>query len=216
MGFFKSLFGKDQQKDIQRGYADSQNMLAKGRTSALGEIGGGLTNARSVLQPFMQSGQRGQTAYENALGFNGQEARDQQFETGYQNDPALAYRNQNNANVMNALLRRYNAGPQGINSGGAVLGAGRLATEQFNNDWNGYLNRLGAMGQQGQQLAQFGAGLEYGAGKDRADIETGYGNTSAGNRINMANAMASSRNIGINNLLAIGGTAAKFMPTSRR
>jgi hypothetical protein len=91
----------------------------------------------------------------------------------------------------------------------AMAGAGRLANEQFNTDWGGYQDRLRAMGQQGQGLAQFGAGLEYGAGKDLADIETGYGNTSAGNRISYSNALAASRNTGWQNALNLYGTAAK-------
>lgn len=204
-----SFFGKDQRNDLNAGYRESQARLDQGYADARGSLTTGRDNALAYLNPYIQGGQRGQTAYENTLGLNGGAARQQQFQEGYLDDPALAYRNQNNTNQMNALLRKYNAGPSGVNSGAAMMGAGRLATEQFNNDWGGYQNRLMQLGQQGGQYAGQGAQITYGAGKDLADTATGYANTSAANRINIANATAASRNTGINNLLALSGTAAR-------
>ena len=54
------------------------------------------------------------------------------------------------------------------------------------------------------------AGLQQGMG----DMESGYGQQMAGNAINYGNAMAASRNIGINNLMGAGGLALKaFAPS---
>jgi hypothetical protein len=214
MGFLDSFTGKSQRRDLEAGYGASQNMLREGRTAAQGALSSGLTAARSTIQPYMQSGQRGQTAYENTLGMNGAQARQQQFQTGYLDDPALKYREQQGQGLLNNLLAKYNAGGFAPNSGMAMSGAGRLMADRFDQDWGGYQDRLRMLGQQGQGLAQFGAGLEYGGGKDLADLEMGYANTSAGNRINYANALAASRSIPIQNMLQIYGTAANAMASA--
>lgn len=211
MSIFGGLFGKSQQRDMSAAYRDSQGQLDAARGTARADITGGRDRGLSYITPYAQSGQRGQTAYENTLGLNGQDARNRQFEEGYVNDPAGAYRAQQAQTQMQNLLRRYNAGPSGVNSGAAMMGAGRLTMDRFDRDWGDYQNRLMQLGQQGQQMAGQAAQMEYGTGNQLADLEMGYGNTSAANRINYGNAMAASRNTGLNNLLAIAGTAARFV-----
>ena len=209
MGLWGSFTGRDQQRDIQGGAARARGYLDSGRTNARGDITGGRDRAMGMINPYIQSGQRGQTAYEDTLGLNGQGARDKAFQTGYMNDPALAYRKEQTGNQINSLMRKYNAGGSGVNSGAAALGAGRIESENFNSDWGGYQNRLQGLGQQGMQASQFGAGLEYGAGKDLANIETGYANTSAGLEQQTAGAMANSRDKFLNNLVGLGGLAVR-------
>lgn len=169
----------------------------------------GYDTSMGFYQPYADSGRRGQTAYENTLGLNGQEARQKQFTEGYTNDPALAYRNQNNQNQMNSMFRKYNAGGQGVNSGAAMLGAGRLATEQFNNDWGGYQNRLMGMGQQGLQVAGQQAGLTTGYYGGNADRAIGRSTALTSNDTQATQAANNARMAGVNNLLtgmgALGG-----------
>lgn len=215
MSIFGGLFGKSQQRDMSAAYSDSQARLDAARGTARSDITGGRDRALGQITPFMQGGQRGQTAYENTLGLNGADARSRQFQEGYLDDPALAYRKQGTENALAALYRKYNASPSGANSGAAMYGAGRLAMDRFDQDWGGYQNRLMQLGQQGQQMAGQAAQMEYGTGNQLADLEMGYGNTSAANRINYGNAMAASRNTGLNNLLAIAGTAGRFVNPGR-
>lgn len=207
-GFFDAFTGRSQSRAINNAYTDSQAQLRQGEAQGRSDITSGRNDAVGTLDPWMRSGQRGQTAYEDTLGLNGQGARERAFKTGYLDDPALAYRNQNNQLQMNQLYRKYNAGGQGINSGAATLGAGRLASEQFNTDWGGYQNRLQGLGQQGQQVAGQIAGIQYGAGKDFAGLTERFTNTRAGNTISHANADAAARGIGVNNLLRVGEIAA--------
>lgn len=214
MGFLDSFTGKSQRRDLEAGYGASQNMLREGRAAAQGALSSGLTAARSTIQPYMQSGQRGQTAYEDTLGLNGAGAREARFQSGYLDDPALKYREQQGRGLINNLLAKYNSGGFAPNSGMAMSGAGRLMADRFDQDWGNYQDRLRMLGQQGQGLAQFGAGLEYGGGKDLADLEMGYANTSAGNRINYANSLAASRNIGMQNMIGLGGMLGRFVPGS--
>ena len=209
MSLWGSLTGSTQRRDLQRGYQESQGFLDRGRQQADTALTQGRDTATNYLQPYMQGGQRGQTAYENTLGLNGREAQGQQF-GDWQADPARAYRDQNNLLQMNALMRRYNAGGAGVNSGAAVLGAGRLATEQFNNDWTNYQNRLQGLGQQGGQYAAQAGNWAYGTGQGLANNATNYANTSAGNRINIANGMAQASTSGVNNLLGLAGTVGRF------
>lgn len=215
MAFFDSLFGKSQKRDLEAANQGAQAALGQSRTAQRGDITGGRDAAIGTLDPYMQGGRRGQTAYENTLGLNGAAARQQQFQTGYLDDPALAYRDQQTGTQINNLLRKYNAGPQGVNSGAAALGVGRLRSENFDRDWGDYRNRLMQQGQQGYGAANTAAGFQYGAGQQLAGVEGNYGQQMASNAINYGNAMAASRNIGLNNLLNIAGTAAKFIPGTK-
>ena len=207
MGLWGSFTGRDQQRDIQGGAARARGYLDSGRTNARGDITGGRDRAMGMINPYIQSGQRGQTAYEDTLGLNGQGARNKAFETGYVNDPALAYRKEQTGNQINSLMRKYNAGGAGVNSGAAALGAGRIESENFDRDWGGHQNRLQGLGQQGMQASQFGAGLEYGSGKDLAGIETGYAQNQASLSQREAGDMANSRGTFMNNLMGLGGLA---------
>ena len=157
-------------------------------------------------QPYAESGKAGQTAYENTLGLHGQQARQQQFQTGYLDDPALAYRDQQTGNQINALMRKYNAGGQGVNSGAAALGVGRIRSENFNNDWGGYQNRLQGLGQQGFQAAGQQAGLTTGYYNGAADRSIARSNALVGNDTQATMAANNARMSGVNNLLSIGGS----------
>ena len=75
MSIFGGLFGKSQQRDMTSAYNDSQSRLDASRGTARADITGGRDRGLSYLTPYVQGGQRGQTAYENTLGLNGQDAR---------------------------------------------------------------------------------------------------------------------------------------------
>lgn len=216
MGFFDSLFGRSSARAAQQTGQQNAAYINQGADRANDYSRQGFDQSMGFYRPFAESGARGQTAYENTLGLNGAPARQRQFQESYLDDPALAYRDGAVGNQINALLRKYNAGGQGVNSGGAAMGVGRLRQEAFDRDWGGIQNRLQGVGGMGFQAAQGQAGLTSGYYGGMADREMGRANALAQNNTNATMAANNARAAGINNLLSIGGliggTAARMLP----
>lgn len=198
MSFFGSFFGNDQRKDIGRANQQSEAALATGRTAAIGNYQAG----QKRFDPYAQQGLQANKLYGDATGANGVDAYKGAMAGYAGSDP---FRDQNADLANNALMRQYNARGQG-NSGTSSLAVARAQTERGATDWNAYLQRLQGQAGQGMQATQAQAGFDQGIG----DIESGYGQQRAGNAINYGNAMAGSRNIGLQNMLGVAGTAAKF------
>ncbi len=210
MSFFKDLMGKSSAKAATQLGQRNASQINAGYDSANTQAQTGYDASMGFLNPFAESGRRGQTAYENTLGLNGAPARQQQFQESYLDDPALAYRTQQTGTDINNLLRKYNAGPQGVNSGAAALGAGRIRAENFNRDWDGTQNRLMGLGQQGLQVAGQQAGLTTGFYDGQAGRSIGRSNALVGNDTQATMAASNARMSGVNNILKIAGGAAQL------
>lgn len=207
MGFFSSLLGKDSAKAAEALGQRNAGQINTSYDKADTQAKTGFDESMGYYQPYAKAGEAATTAYGNALGLNGQAARDQQFKTGYVDDPARAYRDANAQTQMNALYRKYNAGPSGVNSGATMMASGRLSNELFNTDWNGYLDRLQGQQQQGAQVAGAQAGTATGYYSGAADRSVGRGNALVSNDTQATQAANNARQGGINNLLNIWGTA---------
>lgn len=194
MGFLGSLFGSDQRKDLKRAKAASDRELQSGYD----EGNAYYNQAFDILDPFVSGGVKGNAMYEQAIGLGTPEERSAAQNT-YFSDPVFQQiTNQNN----NAMLRYLNS--RGEAGGGkAALAGTRVAYEGYNS----WLDRLKNQGAQAGQYASQQSGIRTGQG----DMRYGLGLTKAGQETNFGNAMAASRNIGLNNLLNIAGTAAKFV-----
>lgn len=177
---------------MRRSKAASDAALASGYEKA----GTRLDQAYDQYQPYAEGGLQGYNTYNQAIGL-GTPEQQTAAQGLYLNDPMQQAQLEQGSN---ALLRNINArgGGMGVKS----LGASRVATEQYGN----WLNRLQGVGQQGLQTA----GAQAGVRGSQAELDYGYGSTRAGQETNFGNAMSASRNIGINNLLNVAGTAAKF------
>lgn len=192
MGFFGSLFGSDQAKDLKRAKKASDASLKEGFDSAMTRYDQGYDE----LEGYSSSGQLANTRYNQLLGLGTDEER-AQAQARYTSDPIFSSILQNQSN---ALLRQQNA--RGATYGGqSVAMAGRLGLENYND----YLNRLQGQGQTGLQATSQQSNIRLGQG----DAAWNYGATRANSSINFGNAMAANRNTGLNNLLNIGGTVAK-------
>jgi hypothetical protein len=197
VGFFGSLFGGDQRKDLKRAKAKSDAALQSGYDEAQPFY----DEAVGMFEPYAQSGQQANERYNQLLGLGTTEERDAAQQV-YQSDPAF----QGMLGLeSNRLLKQLNA--RGKTYGGtAALAGARVGLEGY----NGYLNRLQGQGAQG--LGATGAQSAIRAGQ--GDLRYGLGATQAGQDTSFGNAMAESRNTGINNLLSIAGTAAKAYAAS--
>jgi hypothetical protein len=210
-----------------------RNALADAYRQARDDASGGTSRAVSRLDAYGGQGgyQNASRMYGDALGANGGEAQ-QRFVQGFQGDP---FRAQNEQFAQNALAKQY-ASRGMLNSGTAALASARASQERGSQDYNSYLDRLRAMAGDGASMASQAAGYEanggnalaslasqyggnvnnsYGQGAaydvqqggQTADMDYRYATDMAGNRINYGNAMASSRGIGVNNLIGLGGMA---------
>jgi len=199
MGFFSSIFspGKD---NIIRGQRQALNQLSRGLAEARPVLEQGYEDAIGTMAPYAEGGQAGFNSYLDALGLNGAEAR-AEFQNMLMSDPAFTG---GLALDQNAVARAMNARGQG-GSGAAALAAERVFQENYGNTLNRYagLGNRGfqAAGAQGNIMAQQGenvANLLYGNRQQRGNVMQGT-----------QNALASSKQAGINNVLGALGTATK-------
>jgi hypothetical protein len=189
MSFWGDLTGSSQRSDINSAYGKANTALQTGYQGQQA----GYNKAANAYNPYTQTGQQANTFYANALGLNGNAAR-QGAENTITSDPLWSGKF---ALDSNNIYKGMNA--RGLNgSGAAALAGQRVLTEDYGNALQNYAN----LGQQGLQATGAQAGVYAGQG----DNAMGYGATQAGNAINYGNAMAQSRGIGINNLLGALGT----------
>ena len=193
MGFsFGSLTGSTQRKDIRNANAAATQALDTGYEQSQGYY----DQAAQGYSPYVQQGQKASNQYNSLLGLNGADARgeaqgmitsDPLFQGGLAQD-------------SNALLRNLNARGQG--GGGQAQLAGQRVLQQNYGSW---LDRYRDAGSQGFQATNALSGVRAAQG----DNAYGFAATKAGQATNYGNAMASSRSIGINNLMGLAGTAVK-------
>lgn len=189
MGFLGNLTGGDQRADIRKGTKQALGDLATGYDQSQGYY----DQASGLFDPYMQQGGKAASMYADLLGINGADARaaaqgvltsDPLFQGGLAQD-------------SNALLRSLNARGQG--AGGLAALAGQRVLQQNYGHW---LDRYNQAGQQGFQAA----GAKGNVLAAQGDNAYGYGATQANLRMGQANALASTRNVGMNNLLGAIGT----------
>lgn len=205
-GFFDSFFGKSQARDLAAGNAQAQGFINQGAEQSRNAYAAGAKEAQGYYQPWSESGRRGQTAYEDSLGLNGA-AGGQNALTMYGNarNPYLQYEQDM---AQRGLDRAANARGN-LNSGMNALAAARARQGLGYQDYSNWQNRLMGVGQQGFQADSARAGIAQQAGQYNADSYSGQGQQLAGNAINYANALAQSRNTGVNNLLQLAGVGIK-------
>lgn len=206
MGIFDAFTGRSQKKDIQAANAQATAQVNRGYDRADGAVGEARTGAQGYLQPYGEGGVRYNALYQDAMGLNGAEGgqRAQSAYTAAQN-PYLDYEQ---GRAENALMRSFNARGQS-NSGASSLAAARARMDLGYRDRENWMSRLGQQQGQGLQVAGQQAGIETGYGDRMADLATGRAGTLAANSINYGNALASTRGIGVNNLMSLAGTAIK-------
>lgn len=192
MGFFDFLSGSDARKDIRKSSQQANQYLDQG----YGQSQGFYNQAGELLSPFVESGGKAQTFYNDLLGLNGTDARSTAQGT-LTSDPLFQG---GLAEDSNALLKQLNA--RGMGAGGtSALAAQRVLQQNYGN----WLDRYNQAGQQGFNAATAAGNLKAAQG----DNAYGFAATKAGNAINTGNAIAQTRNTGVNNILNLLGTGVK-------
>lgn len=204
MSFFGSFFGSDQRKDIKKGYQESTGMLNQGADAARNELGQHYTEAQGYISPYLQGGAQANALLGNFLGTNGADAQRQAFES-FQSDPGWQASQQ--AGI--GALDRSAAARGGIYSGAHMKGLYDYGQKNMLDAYNQRINALSGFAGQGLQAGTAAAGLAANQGNSLGNLEFGLGQQHASNRINMGNALAQTRNIGMNNLMGVAGLALK-------
>lgn len=187
MSFLGSFFSPGSSQ-IKKGAKKADEFYVQGQDAALPHY----QDASGRLDPYAQGGGQAFNALLNATGVNGA-AGQQQFMDSYLEDPTQ--------NLMQQAVARQMAARGLTDSGASRLAAGRVWQEGYGN----HLNRLMQIGGQGQQAAAGQATIDTGMG----DLKFGTSQLRANNQINKANALATSQQAGVNNLLNLGGMALK-------
>lgn len=186
---FSNLTGGKSRRDARLANNDATRMLDAGYADARKSY----DQAYDLYEPYGASGRQAQGVYDNLLGLNGNDAR-AQSQGIYSSDPYA----QGALNLsQNAMSRALNA--RGSLGGGKGLLAGeRVAQENYGN----WMDRYRQQGQQGLQVA----GAQSGIRAAQGDMRYNHAATLAGNRINLGNAMAGTRSVGLQNVLNAGGS----------
>lgn len=200
MGFLDALTGKAQRRELANANAESKRYMG----DAYGKAQANYATADSYYEPYAEQGQRSNALYGDAMGLGGA-GGGQRALSAYEGavNPFLQ-RGQDQAE--NALMRTMAA--RGMSaSGPALLAASRARQDLGYQDYQGWLNRLGGMQQQGLGVAGARSGLQQNLGH----LNMGYGQTMAGNAINYGNAQAQAQGIGWNNLFNAVGAGANLL-----
>ena len=192
MGFFSNLSGGQQRSDIRRSTAQANSMIDQG----FNESQGYYDQAAGLYDPYTQQGGKAATMYADLLGINGGDARSE-AQGVLTSDPLFQG---GLAQDSNALLKQLNA--RGQSGGGLANIAAQRVLQQNYGSW---LDRYNQAGQQGFQATNALAGVRAVQG----DNAYGAAATKAGLALGKGNALASTRNTGINNLLGAIGTGLK-------
>jgi hypothetical protein len=198
MSFFGDLIGGFTGSSARNDINAANNKANKDLASGFNSANGFYNSAVGNFDPYKQTGSAANAFYANALGLNGDAARSA-AEGTITSDPLFTGKlNLDNSTIMANLNARGSA------AGGAAVQA---AQNNLYQNYGDVLNRYAGLGAQGLQAA----GAQSNALMSQGDAAYGYGATKANNAINYGNAMAETRNIGVNNLLNTLGTAAKFV-----
>lgn len=191
MSFLGSLTGSSQRKDLRVAQTNANAALDKGYADSMARY----DQAAGLYDPYAQQGRQANDFYYNALGLNGAEAQTGAVDTLTSNPLFQGQLGQES----NALAKLLNA--RGASGGGLANIAAQRVFQQSAGNW---LDRYRDAGQQGFQATNAQANIRAGQG----DAAYGYGATKAGNQINFGNALAETRNVGVNNLIGLIGAGA--------
>ena len=192
MGFFSDFTGASARSDINKANKNANAALDQGYNTSQGYY----DKAAGSFDPYVSSGTAGQKMYGDLLGLNGTDARSS-AQGIITSDPLWSGKL---GEDTNAVLKNLNARGMGA-SGTAALAGQRVLLQNYND----VLDRYQGMGQTGLSATGQRAGVLTGQG----DNAYGFGATKANQALQYGNAMAGTRNTGLNNVLAVLGTGAK-------
>lgn len=200
--------GKSARNTIAMSREAQQGRLDTGYRDAKGAIIQGRDTATNYLQPYLR-GSDGFEKYSNALGVNGRDAQNAEFQS-YQSDPWQTAARSAGDNVLAAMRRQYNSQGMGTQSGNLYDALNRRSQDLEAVRQGAYLDRLAGLGQTGFQAAGQAGGYASNAGNQLGDLSWQHGQALAGNEGAAAAATNQARAQGQNNLMGLIGMGASL------
>lgn len=216
MGIFDGFTGGKQRDDMAAGHTAYRKALGAGTAAAKDYRTQGYGNAMKRLQPWSEYGQSGQQDYDlyrDAIGVNGADAQQSAYDS-YSANPF-------HEDTVRMMQLQTQAGDRANNarglfsSGTNALARARVADENAWRNQQDWLNRLQGSGQYGMQLG-YGAdntmaGLDQSHYNQLAQDQLALSDAEAQSHLGLAGFDASTRGLGLNNLLKIAGTGTNAL-----
>ena len=205
MGFFDNFFGSTQANDISQASDMANRRYQQGLSQFTDTTKDYLGQSLGYLAPYAQAGGNTLSLLGGALGINGAGPQ-QSFWGGLANDPA--FQAAQGAGID--ALDKSAAARGMLRSGGQQRDLYSFGQRGLMDFGNNRISQLMGLLAPTQGAAGASADLTSQAGNNIAGAQFGTGQLFANNAVNTGNALAQSRNIGLNNILAVGNTAAKI------
>ena len=202
MGIFDNFFGDESRKDLQRGrqQADQIGLETLGRSRD--EFSAGSEQAISTLAPDVEGGDLAREQLFAAIGLSGREAQ-QGFFNDFETDPGF------DAELGAGIeaFERSASARSGVQGGGVIKGIAEFGQRFKRSAFSERLDRLTGLSKLGTDARRSTADLQFKTGSGLSDLESGFGQQRGNRAIDFNNAVANTRNTGLNNLFEIGKLA---------
>lgn len=208
MSFLADLFGgKSGQRAANDAAAASAAYTNTGYTRQREELGKGYGAADTILQGYEQPGQQAYGLYADAIGVNGADGYGR-AKTAFDADPFRAGQQDATQRAIQSMFRRYNPSGQ---TGTQMAAVGRVGSDIYGQQVDGFRSRLAGLGQQGAQFGTARAGNAISQGQEMGGSYLGQNNQLGSIEANRIQGVQAAKNQGMNNLMQglgfIGGAA---------
>ena len=209
MGVLSDLFGgKSGQNAANQAAAASASYTNTGYTKQREELGKGYGTADTILSGYEQPGQQAYGMYADAIGVNGADGYGR-AKTAFDADPFRAGTEDATSRAIQSMFRRYNPTGQ---TGTQMTAVGRVGSDIYGQQVEGFRSRLAGLGQQGAQFGTARAGNAISQGQEMGGSYLGQNNQLGSIEANRIQGVQAAKTQGQNNLMsgigAIAGLAA--------
>lgn len=209
MGFLDDLIkGKSGQKAANEAAASSSAFTNAGYGQQLEALTKGYGSAQSRIDPYAKQAQSGFDLYADSVGVNGADGYGR-AKTAFDTDPFRVGQQDATDRAIQSMFRRYNPSGQ---TGTQMAAVGRVGSDIYGQQVDGFRSRLAGLGSQGVQIAGQQAGWDINQGQEVGANALGRNNQLGSIEANRIQGVQAAKTQGQNNLMsgigAIAGIAA--------
>jgi hypothetical protein len=207
MGFFGDLFGgKSQQRAANQAAEASAAYTNTGYTKQRDELGRGYGSADTILQGYEKPGQQAYGQYADAIGVNGADGYGRAKQS-FDADPFRTGQTDATNRAIQSMFRRYNPTGQ---TGQQMAAVGRVGSDIYGQQVEGFRSRLAGLGQQGAQFGTARAGNAINQGQEMGQSYLGQNNQLGSIENNRIQGVQAAKAQGQSNIMKTVGGAAQL------
>ena len=205
MGFFGDLFGgKSQQRAANQAAEASAAYTNTGYTKQRDELGRGYGSADTILQGYEKPGQQAYGQYADAIGVNGADGYGRAKQS-FDADPFRTGQTDATNRAIQSMFRRYNPTGQ---TGQQMAAVGRVGSDIYGQQVEGFRSRLAGLGQQGAQFGTARAGNAINQGQEMGQSYLGQNNQLGSIENNRIQGVQAAKAQGQSNIMSTAGAVA--------